>query len=188
MLSVISLRSPRSAGVLAGGLIGVLLAAVSAGPVVAAGGAPVAVRIGTFDSRAVALAYYRSPDGMKELMGMRADLEKAKAAGDQKTVEDLQARGPAMQMLMHQQVFSNGSIGNITAAMASRLPEIAKAAGVVAIVSSWELPHSAPNVELVDVTPQVVALFALDAQTAKIVESMKGQKPRSLRDALMIKD
>ena len=193
MLSAVSLRLPRGAGVLAGGVIapvvlGVLLAAVPAGPVVAAGGAPAAVRIGTFDSRAVALAYYRSPDRKADIGAMRADLEKAKAAGDQKKVEELQARGPAMQMLMHQQVFSNGSIGNITAAMASRLPDVAKAAGVVAIVSSWELPHSAPGVELVDVTPQVVALFAPDAQTTKIIESMKGQKPMALLDALMIKD
>jgi hypothetical protein len=169
-------------------VLGLVLAAVPAGPVVAAGGAPAAVRIGTFDSRAVALAYYRSPAVMKDLMAMHEDLQKAKEAGDQKKVEDLQARGPAMQMLMHQQVFSNGSIGNITGAMADRLPNVAKAAGVVAIVSSWELPHSAPGVELVDVTPQLVALFSPDAQTTKIIESMKGQKPIPLLDALMIKD
>jgi hypothetical protein len=189
MLSAISLRPPRSAGgLVAPVIIGLMLAAAPTGPVVAAGGAPATVRIGTFDSRAVALAYYRSPEVMKELMGMRAELEKAQAAGDQKKVEDLQARGPAMQMLMHQQVFSNGSIGNLTAAMERRLPEVAKAAGVVAIVSSWELPYSAPNVEVVDVTPQVVALFAPDAQTTKIIESMRGQKPIPLLDALLIKD
>jgi len=59
---------------------------------------------------------------------------------------------------------------------------------VVAVVSSWELPHSAPNVDVVDVTPQVVALFAPDAQTTKIIESMRGQKPIPLLDALLIKD
>jgi len=193
MLSAISLRPPRGAGVLAGGVlapvvVSVLLAVGPAGSAAAAGDAPATVRIGTFDSRAVALAYYRSPSVMKELAGMRAEFEKAKAAGDETKAKDLEARGPAMQMLMHQQVFSNGSIGNITAAMASRLPEVAKAAGVVAIVSSWELPHSAPNVEVVDVTPQVVALFAPDAQTTKIIESMRGQKPIPLLDALLIKD
>ncbi len=168
--------------------LGLVLAVSPAGHVAAAGAAPAAVRIGTFDSRAVALAYYRSPEVMKELTGMRGELQKAKEAGDQKKVEDLQARGPAMQMLMHQQVFSNGSIGNITPAMANRLPDVAKAAGVVAIVSCWELPQTASNVELVDVTPQVVALFAPDAQTMKIIEAMKGQKPIQLLDALMIKD
>jgi hypothetical protein len=188
MLSAKSLRLPRAAGVLAPVVVGVLLAAVPAEPVRAAGTEPAAVRIGTFDSRAVALAYYRSPSVMKELMGTHADLEKAKAAGDEAKAKDLEVRGPAMQMLMHQQVFSSGSIGNITAAMASRLPDVAKAAGVVAIVSSWELPHSAPTVEVVDVTAQVVALFAPDAQTMKIIESMKGQKPIPLVEALMIKD
>ena len=169
-------------------VVPLVLGLALAGPVVSAAPAPAAVRIGTFDSRAVALAYYRSPDVMKELMGMRAEMQKAKEAGDQKKVEELQARGPAMQMLMHQQGFSNGSIGNIMPSIADRLPGIAKAAGVVAIVSSWELCHSAPGVELVDVTPQLVALFAPDAQTTKILDSMKGQKPIPLLDALMIKD
>jgi hypothetical protein len=167
---------------------GFALAASSAGPAVLAAPAPAAVRIGTFDSRAVALAYYRSPSVMKELAAMRAELDKAKAAGDQKKVDYLQLRGPAMQMLMHQQVFSNGSIGHITASVTSRLSDIAVAANVVAVVSCWEVPHATANVELVDVTPQVVALFAPDAQTAKIIESMKGQKPIALLDALMIKD
>jgi hypothetical protein len=192
MLSATSLRLHRGAAVLAAGILvsvhgSVLLAAGPTGPVVAAA-APAAVRIGTFDSRAVALAYYRSPSVMKELTGMRAEFEKAKAAGDETKVKDLEARGPAMQTLMHQQVFSDGSINNITAAIANRLPEVAKAAGVVAIVSVWELAHSAPSVEVVDVTPQVVALFAPDAQTTKIIESMKGQKPIPLLDALLIKD
>jgi len=188
MLSAVSFRLPRGGGVLAPVMLGVLLAAVPAGPVRAAGSGPAAVRIGTFDSRAVALAYYRSPDVMKELMGMRAEMQKAQEAGDQKKVEELQARGPAMQMLMHQQGFSSGSIGNILPVIAPKLPEIAKAAGVVAIVSQWELPHTASNVELVDVTPQLVALFAPDAQTTKILEAMKGQKPIGLLEALMIKD
>ncbi len=166
--------------------LGVVVAAAPSGRVSAAGAAP--VRIGTFDSRAVALAYYRSPDRKADIGAMRAELEKAKASGDQQKVADLEARGPAMQMLMHQQVFSNGSIGNIMPAVAPKLAEIAKAAGVVAIVSQWELPHAAPNVELVDVTPQILALFTPDVPTSKILESMKGQKPIALIDALMIKD
>jgi hypothetical protein len=169
-------------------VLGLAFAASSAGPVVSAAQPPATIRIGTFDSRAVALAYYRSPSVMKELAGMRAELDKAKSAGDQKKVEELQTRGPAMQMLMHQQGFSNGSIGNITSTIANRLPDIARAANVVAVVSCWEVPHAAASVELVDVTPQMVALFAPDAQTMKIIESMKGQKPIGLLDALMIKD
>ncbi len=166
----------------------VLAAAAPAGRVASAAPAPAAVRIGTFDSRAVALAYYRSPDGQAEATALRAEYQKAKAAGDKEKIAELEVRGPAMQMLMHQQAFSNGSIGNIVPLFAPKLAGIAKAAGVVAIVSKWEVTHAAANVELVDVTPQVVALFAPDAATKQILEGMKGQNPIGLLEALMIKD
>jgi hypothetical protein len=44
---------------------------------------PARLRIGTFDSRAVALAYYRSPAAKEWMQTLRADIEKAKAANDE---------------------------------------------------------------------------------------------------------
>jgi hypothetical protein len=150
--------------------------------------APARLRIGTFDSRAVALAYYRSPAATERMQGLRADLEKAKAANDEKRVKELEAQGPAWQMLMHLQVFSSGSIGNVTAVVANRLPAIAAAAGVSAIVSEFELAYAGTTVERVDVTSQVAALFNPDQAVKKMIESMKSQKPMGLAEALAIKD
>ena len=42
------------------------------------------VRIGTFDSRAVAFAYFGSEEFNRQLNGLRAKHEKAKAAGKEK--------------------------------------------------------------------------------------------------------
>lgn len=39
------------------------------------------------------------------------------------------------------------------------LPGVAKQAGVLAIVSKWELGYQSPEIEVVDVTPEVAALF-----------------------------
>jgi len=150
--------------------------------------APARLRVGTFDSRAVALAYYRSPATSERMQALRADIEKAKAANDEKRVKELEAQGPARQMLMHLQVFSNGSIGNVTAVIADRLPAIAAAAGVSAIVSEFELAYAGTAVERVDVTAQVAALFNPDAAAKKMIDSMKGQKPIGLAEALAIKD
>jgi hypothetical protein len=181
MLSAVSLRIAPLA-------LGVLLATAPAGTFATPSPAPAPIRIGTFDSRCVALAYYRSPAVMKELAGMRGELQKAKEAGNETKVQELQARGPAMQMLMHQQVFSNGSVGNILPAITTQLQDVAKAAGVVAIVSKWEVPQVGSGVELVDLTPQIVALLAPDAATMTMIGQMKNQQPLPLVDALAIKD
>jgi hypothetical protein len=91
-------------------------------------------------------------------------------------------------MLMHLQVFSNGSIANVTAVVADRLPAIAAAAGVSAIVSEFELAYAGTTVERVDVTAQVAALFNPDEAAKKMIESMRSQKPISFAEALAIKD
>jgi len=98
-------------------------------------------------------------------------------------------------MLMHLQVFSNGSIGSVTAviadrlpAIADRLPAIAAAAGVSAIVSESELAFAGTAVERVDVTPKVAALFNPDEAAKKMIDSMKGQNPIGLAEALAIED
>jgi hypothetical protein len=109
-------------------------------------------------------------------------------ANDEKRVKELEAQGPARQSLMHLQVFSNGSISNVTGVIADRLPAIAAAAGVSAVVSKWELPYSETTVEQVDVTAQIAALFNPDDATKKIMESMKSQKPMRFDATLAIKD
>ena len=150
--------------------------------------APTRLRVGTFDSRLVALAYYRSPATKEWMQALRADINKAKVANDEKRVKELEAQGPARQSLMHLQVFSNGSISNVTGVIADRLPAIAAAAGVSAVVSKWELPYSEATVEQVDVTAQIAALFNPDDATKKIMESMTSQKPMRFDATLAIKD
>jgi tetratricopeptide (TPR) repeat protein len=134
-------------------------------------------RIGTFDSRAVATAFYRSPEFQESARELWAELEAARSTGDDWRVKELEAYGPAMQHRMHQQGFSTGSVTEIIDGIRDALPEIAREAGVSVIVSKWEVAYEGPTAEFVDVTPQIVALFGPSQQTLTIVEGYKTVAP-----------
>lgn len=131
------------------------------------------IRIGTYDSRFVALAFYRADNmkRMRDFMGnLNLELQKAKQANDEKKLNELLAKGPAFQNLAHQQVFGNLSIPNAMETIKDRLPAIAKKMGVTLIASKWEIQYSSPEIETVDLTLQLVDLFNIDDATRKGIE------------------
>ena len=58
----------------------------------------------------------------------------------------------------------------------ARLPDIAQQAGVLIIVSKWELNHQSSEVEVVDVTDKRVALFHVNERGLKWCKEIQ-QKP-----------
>lgn len=124
-------------------------------------------RIGVFDSRMVAIAYYNSEPQRAAIQQMQADLRDAKAAGDESKIQELQLQGPAMQNLMHYQVFSTASIPNVMEQLAPALPQVAERAGVALIVSKWEISYQRGDVERVDVTDELVRQFAPSEKVQK---------------------
>jgi cysteinyl-tRNA synthetase len=131
------------------------------------------IRIGTYDSRYVALAFYRA-DNMKQIndfmVNLKEELNKARESGDKNKIKELEARGPAFQNLTHQQVFGNLSIPNVMATIKDQLPAIAQKAGVTMIVSKWEIQYSEPWIEQVDLTMQILDLFHIDDVMRKMIE------------------
>jgi len=117
------------------------------------------VRVGTFDSRAVAGAYYGSDAFHDHLKVLTAEYEKAKAAGDKKRVKELEAEGPASQELAHKQVFGTWPVDNILAKIKGEIPKIAKQADVDVVVSKWYVGYRRTGVEFVDVTDLMVQRF-----------------------------
>ena len=107
------------------------------------------VRVGTFDSRVVAGAYYGSQAFDRQLKKLMAEHEKAKAAGDSKRVKELEAEGPASQELAHKQVFGTGPVDNILAKIKGEIPRIAKMSDADIIVSKWDVVYQRPGVEFV---------------------------------------
>jgi hypothetical protein len=136
-----------------------------------------AIRIGVFDSRAVALAYGNSDEFRQLMQTMRADYEKAKAAKDESRAKELEMEGEWSQVRLHQQAFSTGPVSGMLAKVKDQLPAIAAQTGVVLIVSKWELPFSIQAVETVDVTLPMVKLFHPSEKVLGLVESMRRQDP-----------
>jgi hypothetical protein len=143
------------------------------------------LRIGTFDSRAVVLAYGNSALGRERLTGLRADLEKAKADGDSKRAEQLEAEGRHLQDLMHLQVFSNGSASNVLERITEALPAIAREAGVDLIVSQWELAYVTDAVQRVDVTARLVEHLQPSEQAMKWIADLGNRPPIPMEKLVM---
>jgi len=146
------------------------------------------LRVGTFDSRAIAIAYVGTDDFKQALKKMKEEQKKAKAAGDEKTVKELGAKGQAQQQLLHTQGFSTASVGEYLESVKDKIPAIAKEVGVDVIVSKWDMVYQSPDAEFVDVTDQLVKLFKPDEKTLKIGEDLRKIPPISLEEARNIKD
>lgn len=135
------------------------------------------VRVGVFDSRAIAVAYYRSRNFSNIMKELHADHEKAKAAGDEKLASNYEARGRALNDLAHQQGFGTGSVDTILKKIKDQLPAIAKANNVQVMVSQWNLAYQEQDAKLVDVTDQLVKLFHPDEATLKVIQDLRKKAP-----------
>lgn len=111
------------------------------------------------------------------MMKLRADFEQAKTQGDTAQARKLETEGQAMQVRMHLRGFSTAGAGDLLAKVADGLPAVAREAGVVLIVSKWELPYKDPAVEVIDVTVPVAKLFMPDEQTLRILSELAAQQP-----------
>jgi hypothetical protein len=167
----------RIIGVLLGGLFALTLSAqdsttTSENPTIV---------VGTFDSRAVAVAYIHSDAFTDYLVAQKADvaqvIERAKMAGDKELVAGLDALGPAMQKRLHEQGFGTAPVDDIIARIEDKLPGIAKEAGVDVIVSKWTLTYRSPAAKFVDVTGLIAAEFDPDERTLKLIESIVETEP-----------
>lgn len=135
------------------------------------------LRVGVYDSRAVAVAWGNSTEFQAFLKPIEAEHKKAREAKDEKRAKEIEAQMKLRQRRAHEQGFSTGSVASIMERIKDRLPDIAKAANVQIIVSKWELNHQAAGVELVDVTDQIVALFQVSERGLQWSREIQAKKP-----------
>ena len=150
--------------------------------------APAKVRIGTFDSRAVAIAYARSAMFAPIMKEWKDKYEKAKAEKNEAVIKECEAWGPNYHRLQMLQAFSIASVADILEKVKDQLPKAAQEAGVDILVSKWELAYQNPSIEVVDVTSHLVKIFNPDNQTLKILEELSKQPPFPLFEALQMKE
>ena len=149
---------------------------------------PKPLRVGTYDSRALAVAFAPSEvheTSLKELIKEHAE---AKAAGDVEKVKRLDAEGQARQDLMHQQGFGTAPVDNILKHIADQLPAIAREVGVDVIVSKWQITWQAPGVETVDVTDLMVRPFKPSERPLKTIADLRRHAPLSAEQLKNFKD
>lgn len=149
---------------------------------------PAKLRVGVFDSRAVAVVYVRTEGFNQYLKGLMAQKKQAEAAADHETVKRLEAEAQAKQTELHLQGFGTASVANILEEIKDQLPAIAREAGVDLIVSKWDIAYQTPTAETVDVTQALIKPFHPDERALKIIEDLQKRRPvpaeqlRNLRD------
>jgi hypothetical protein len=149
---------------------------------------PTKVRVGTFDSRAVAIAYARSALAASVRKEWEDKYEKAKAEKNEAVIKECEAWGPNHHRLQMLQAFSIASVADILEKVKDQLPKAAQEAGVDILASKWELAYQNPSLEVVDVTSNLVKIFNPDERTLKILEDLSKQPPIPLYEALQMKE
>ncbi len=136
-------------------------------------------RIGTYDSRSIAVAYAGSAAQRAVMDPLKAAFQKAKQEGNQAEMEKLQAQGRALQEQAHRQGFGTAPVDDLLEKIADALPEVRRNAGVSALVSLWDentLAQYAGAVK-VDVTMQLVDAFKPTEKQRKVAEDIRKQAP-----------
>ncbi|OFY68322.1 MAG: hypothetical protein A2Y71_13295 [Bacteroidetes bacterium RBG_13_42_15] len=118
------------------------------------------LRIGTYDSRTIAVTYTRSDEFMKKMQEMNSKLAAAKSSGDKINVFGLEKSISKSQDILQKQVFSTYPVTEILDKVKDKIPEIAAKANVSCIVNKWAVDHMGNNVEVIDLTIELASLFA----------------------------
>jgi hypothetical protein len=152
--------------------------------------APPKERIGTYDSRAIAVAYVGSAAHSKRMEAMQTELARTNAAGDTKRTRELQSQGASLQKTLHEQGFSTAPVDDLLKLVEERLPAIRKEAGVSELISKWDEATLAKHAgaERVDVTLALVKAFDPNERQLKTAVEIQKHAPISRQKAKQIRD
>ena len=138
------------------------------------------LRVGIYDSRAVALAYWRTENRLDSYHDSLVEqMEKAEAEENKKLVKELDTELWGHRKRLHGQVFSNAPIDDVLEKIEHELAKVAKDANAIALVSKWDKKtlKRYKSSELIDVTDLIVAQFNPDEKLLSTIEQMKDKKP-----------
>ena len=159
------------------GLIALLVAGCSTSPT---------LRVGTYDSRAIAIAFSNSQEGMDFVASLQAEMAKASEAKNDSLVRSIEKTAMTYQILSHLRAFSLGSVSDILGKHKAEVDVVAKEAGVSVMVSKFELMCTRAGVDTVDVTLPLVQIFKPQEQALKWISDIRKQEPMPMLDVLAI--
>jgi hypothetical protein len=158
------------------------IAALCAADLQAAETNTTATRIGIYDSRAVAFAWFWSGKHQTQLNELMQNARAAKSAGDTNRFEKFAATLREQQDQIHREGFSTAPPTEALAELKERLPEIHLAAGVTALVSKWDEDSlkQFKGTEQIDVTDQLVREFKPTEKSLKTISELEKATPLPL--------
>ena len=142
------------------------------------------LRVGVYDSRAVVIAYAPSKYNEAKYQAMKAELDKAEAAGDAEKAKAIKEEGKRGQERMHLQGFGSAPVHNLLEPVKDKLPKLAADCGVDVIVSKWEFDYLASDAAVKDITDELVALYEPNDKALNWIRQMKDIAPRPEKEIL----
>jgi len=146
------------------------------------------VRIGVYDSRAIAVAYgasdLRNTQGDvldQDIKKAQEERAKAKTTHGAAREKELKAKLLDLRQRRAQQAFGFAPVDDIIEVIKDRLPEIQRQTKVETFVSKWDEKELSKykSAELVDVTLPLVAEFNPSKKTLQSVWAVQQEKPIS---------
>jgi len=146
---------------------------------------PGPVRIGLYDSRALAYAHFWSPECQRDLQKLMKAAREAQAAGQTNRFNELKSKIKKLDAQNHLQVFSTAPVDDVLAAMKETLAAVQKETGVSRFVSKWDQAtlDQLPTAERIEVTDQLLRDFKPNDRQQKVLADMRRQKPLPLEEA-----
>jgi hypothetical protein len=143
------------------------------------------VKIGTYDSRMVAVMFYNSKYfNLREEAKKR--MEAAKEKNDSVEIANIMKEMPLRQRFMHEQVFGKGSVNWIMDQFKDKVSDIAGKEKVNIVVSKWELNYYGQGTEFIDLTEKICAIFGSEMDFKKMYSELQINEP--VKDAFLIED
>ncbi len=136
------------------------------------------IRVGVYDNRAIAVAYFGSEYNI--FLKKRAEHHEAQAAGDTARAKELTVWVERFQRQIHFQGFCRVPVDDLLLLVKDKMAGVAKRAGVDLI--GWSPDYAVMEVETVDITAELVALFDPSENKLKQIEDLKGTEPTALAD------
>jgi hypothetical protein len=136
------------------------------------------IRVGVYDNRAIAIAYFGSEHNV--FLKKRAEHHEALAAGDSARAEELTVWVERFQRQIHFQGFCRVPVDDLLLVVKDKLAGVAKSAGVDLI--GWYPDFAGAEVEVVDITDELVALFNTSEEKLKQIRNLKDVEPTALAD------
>jgi hypothetical protein len=134
------------------------------------------VRIGTYDSRAIAVAYAASQ--FNPVKAKIEEYERAKAAGDDAIVKELEAWGADHQRQLHFQGFGRVPVDDLLKHVQQGISGLAESERLAAI--TMQCDYTSDVVEIVDVTDALVKLYNPSERTLEHIRNLRKVAPLPL--------